>query len=111
MIDWSRSNVEASRGIIYYKVVSKQISTLKGFTIGVIIIIIIIIIIKIMIIIIITIIIIKVVLNCYSYCSVVEGFRFYTLGVWGLRCVRWTALWCPQPSAARPSWQEVAVPV
>ena len=109
MIDWSRSNVEASRGIIYYKVVSKQISTLKGFTIGVIIIIIII---KIMIIIIIiTIIIIKVVLNCYSYCSVVEGFRFYTLGVWGLRCVRWTALWCPQPSAARPSWQEVAVPV
>ena len=28
-----------------------------------------------------------------------EGFSFYTLGVWGLRCVRWMPLLCPQPSA------------
>ena len=28
-----------------------------------------------------------------------EGFSFYTLGVWGLRCVRWMPLLCPQPFA------------
>ena len=27
-----------------------------------------------------------------------EGFPFYTLGVWGWRCVRWTPFWCSQPS-------------
>ena len=28
-----------------------------------------------------------------------EGFSFYTLGVWGWRCVRWMPLLCSQPSA------------
>ena len=28
-----------------------------------------------------------------------EGFPFYTLGVWGWRCVRWTLFLCSQPSA------------
>ena len=28
-----------------------------------------------------------------------EGFPFYTLGVCGWRCFRWTPLWCPRASA------------
>ena len=28
-----------------------------------------------------------------------EGFSFYTLGVWGWRCVRWTPLSCPRTVA------------
>ena len=43
-----------------------------------------------------------------------EGFPFYTLGVWGWRCVRWAPFWCPQASATvceRPSMQKVAVPM
>ena len=43
-----------------------------------------------------------------------EGFPFYTLGVWGLRCVRWMPLLCPQPSATvreRTCGRKLAVPL
>ena len=43
-----------------------------------------------------------------------EGFSFYTLGVWGLRCVRWMPLLCSQPSATvreRTFGRKLAVPL
>ena len=43
-----------------------------------------------------------------------EGFSFYTLGVWGWRCVRWTPLSCPQTVATvrkSPLERKFAVPL
>ena len=59
---------------------------------------------------------IKQITKCFSRMRS-EGFPFYTLGVWGLRCVRWTPFLCSQPFATvrnRPqpfAWQKVAVPI
>ena len=43
-----------------------------------------------------------------------EGFSFYTLGVWGLRCVRWTPLLCSRVFAGgcnRTRERKFAVPL